>query len=37
MLLLRLPASPQRWQGEATVVIWSLPRDEEALLRELGK
>jgi len=37
MLLLRLPASPQRWQGEATIVIWSLPRDEEALLRDLGK
>jgi hypothetical protein len=36
-LLLRFPAHPQRWQGQVTVVIWSLPRDEEALLRDLGK
>jgi cytochrome c553 len=36
-LLIRFPAHRQPWQGEATVVIWSLPRDEEALLRDLGK
>lgn len=37
ILLLRFPPHRQRWQGKATVVIWSLPRDEEALLRDLGK
>lgn len=36
-LLLRFPPQRQRWQGQITVAIWSLPRDEDALLRDLGK